>query len=542
MDNLGDILDAVAEVVAPDAPAFIHGDVTVPWNVASARMRAIAGSLSALGLSRGDKIAFYLRNGLEYGELTGACFLAGFVHVNVNYRYLPEEVLYILDNSDAAVVVFAAEFRGAIEAIRDRLGKVRRFVEVGPESEIANFASPYATLTEARAFKEASPRSPEDQVFVYTGGTTGLPKGVMYRHGDLGPYLLAVSGLFGASPPTTLSDVQAMIRARGGAGARYMPACPQMHGTGFFVTMWTMLTGGCVVTVDNANFDPHAVWRAAETHRVTNIAIVGDPFARPLLRALEEQPGRYDLSSLISIGSSGAMWSEEVKRGLLRAIPHISLNDVFASSETFGMGVSISSNGAAAATAKFVQGPNAILIDEEDRPIPPGSGLPGRVAVAGMQPIGYYKDPEKTARTFKTIAGKRYSIPGDYATQAADGSLILLGRGNHCINTAGEKVFPEEVEEALKNHPDVEDALVLGLPHEIWGQAVTAVVRLVPAAVADEANLREHARARLASYKSPKRVFISTRAFRAPNGKADYRAASEFARACIGAAIDGEGS
>lgn len=536
MLNFGDIIDAVADTVATGAPAFIHSGRTVLWPDAKRRMDSLAEELRRLGAKPGDKVAFYMRNGAEYGEMAGACFLGRFVHVNINYRYTAEEVLYIIDNSDATVLVYGSAFRAIVEAIRRRLTKVIVFVEVGGEAPMPVFANTYETLTSNPFVKRShTGRSPDDLVIAYTGGTTGLPKGVMYRQGDLAPYLLAASGLFGAAAPQSIADVVDMIRQRGGAGARYLPACPQMHASGFFVTMWTMLTGGCVVTVDNASFDAGAVWAAAAQAKATNIAIVGDAFARPLLQALAAAPGKYDLSHLVGIASSGAMWSAENKQGLLAHLPHVALADIFASSETMGMGASITTQGVAAKTASFILGLNAIVIDDDDRPLAPGCGVPGRLAVGGMQPAGYYKDPVKTAQTFKTIGGVRYSIPGDFALIEADGTLTLLGRGSHCINTAGEKVFPEEVEEALKSHASVEDALVIGVADATWGQAVTGVVKIAAGGTFDEAALRDHVRSRLAGYKTPKRVFTVDIDLRTPNGKADYRAATDAIRARVAA-------
>ncbi len=304
-----------------------------------------------------------------------------------------------------------------------------------------------------------------------------------------------------------------------------------MHGTGFVSAYIAMLSGGCVVTVENHHFDPHLVWSAVEKNKVQSVAIVGDPFARPLLAALEEAPGRYDLSSMLAMSSSGAMWTIENKRGLIQHIPQLIITDHFSSTEAMGMGNSIMTKDGEAQTAAFTLLEDAIVIDEHDKPIPPGSGNAGLVALGGPMCMGYYKDPEKTARTIRTIGNVRRSIPGDWARVEADGTITLLGRGNNCINTAGEKVFPEEVEETLKTHPTVEDALVLGVPDEKWGQAVTGVVKLADGALFDEASLREHVRAQLAGYKTPKRIIAATTVnLRAPNGKADYKAATEFAR------------
>ncbi|HEY0105177.1 MAG TPA: acyl-CoA synthetase [Rhizomicrobium sp.] len=535
--NFGDIVEAVGDAVPPDAPAFVHGERRIGWREAAARMNNIARNLHARGVRAGDKVAFYLRNGVAYGELTGACFLGRLTHVNVNYRYKPDEVRYIIDNSDAAVVCHARDFRDTVAQIHNRLGKVKSFIEVGP-GEAASFAVPYEALATAGSGERLGlARSPHDHVMVYTGGTTGLPKGVMYAHGDLAVTLLArifvATGVF----PDGIGAIVDFVRAAGANNVRYLPACPQMHGTGFFGTMSSLLTGGCIVTVDNASLDAHAIWRAVERHRVTNLAIVGDPFAKPLLRALDEAPGRHDVSSVVGIGSSGAMWSKEVKEGLLEHLPSgAALTDAFSSTEALGMGVSVAQKGVETRTAGFTMGPAALVIDDDDNPIEPGSGKTGRLAVGGVLPVGYYKDPEKTDRLFRTIAGRRFSVPGDYAVVEEDGRITLRGRGSNCINTAGEKVFPEEVEEALKTHPAVEDALVLGVPDEQWGSAVTGIVKLAPGAVFDEAALRAHARDRLAGYKTPKRVIVAAVPLRAPNGKADFKAAAAFARRELGIA------
>jgi fatty-acyl-CoA synthase len=538
--SFGDIVDAVSDVVVSDAPAFVHGARTINWGEATGRRNNLARALHKRGAVPGDKVAFYMRNGIEYGELTGACFVGRLTHVNVNYRYKPDEVRYILDNSDATVIVFAREFRDAVAQIHNQLPKIKAFIEVSDTPDVAPFAEQFEKLAATgNGARIEGKRSPDDLVMVYTGGTTGMPKGVMYAQGELAGPLLRLLTLLTPVPgevPQTPEEVAAIVRTMGGRGARYLPACPQMHGTGFFGTMTTIMTGGCVVTVDSASLDPQAIWSAVEENQVRSIAIVGDPFAKPLLRALDEEPGRYNLSSLMAINSSGAMWTQEVKAGLLNHIPHVTLTDNFASTEALGMGASVTTKDAVSQTAAFVLGENAIVLDENDEPLAPGSGMPGKLAVGGVLPLGYYKDPEKTAKTIKIINGKRYSIPGDYAIVEADGRLTVLGRGSNCINTAGEKVFPEEVEEALKTHPSVEDALVLGVPDEKWGQAVTGVVKLAPGMSFDEASLRAHVRETLAGYKTPKRILEAGVNLRAPNGKADYKSASQFARETLGIA------
>jgi 3-oxocholest-4-en-26-oate---CoA ligase len=532
--NYGDLLDAVAEAVPADAPVFIHGERRVAGGDGSRRMNNLARGLIARGARPGDKLAFYLRNGTEYTESMGAAFRARLTHVNINYRYKPEEVRYILDNSDATALIYGSEFRDCVAQIREALPLIKTFVEVSADGEVAPFAEAYEAIAEdGDGARLDIKRSPDDMLFIYTGGTTGMPKGVMWRHGDLCTLWRArVERTTGITLPDTIAGFAAAVKMTGG-GTRVMPVCPLMHGTGFISALTALITGGSVVTVAGTHFDPDAVWAAVERERAQSLSIVGDPFAKPLLRALDEQPGRYDLSSVMAMVSSGAMWSVEVKRGLIRHIPQISLNDSFASTEAMGMGASVMTKDGEQQTAAFALLENTIVIDEHDAPIAAGSGKAGLVALGGPLPLGYYKDPEKTARTFRTIGNVRYSIPGDFARIEADGTITLLGRGSNCINTAGEKVYPEEVEEALKTHPAVEDALVLGVPDETWGQAVTGVVRLANGMAFDEAALREHVRARLASYKTPKRILHAEVSLRAPNGKADYKGAREYALAAL---------
>jgi acyl-CoA synthetase (AMP-forming)/AMP-acid ligase II len=526
--NFGDILDAISPVIPPDAPAFIHGERTISWGEATKATNNLARGLIARGAAPGDKIAIYMRNRPEYLLALAAGFKARLTHVNVNYRYTPEEVWYIFDNSDAQAVVYSSEFRDAVAQIRPRLPRVQSWIEVSPDGKVAPFAEPFERLAEdGNGGPLDIRRSGDDQFFIYTGGTTGMPKGVIWTHNDLRELTLAAARKLGPVPET-LADLAAH-HAKLGPGGRTLPAPPLMHGTGLLTAMGAMLGGGSVVTLEGETFDAEELLRAIETHRPQSMAIVGDSFAKPMLNALDANPGKYDVSSIAMIVSSGVMWSMEVKRGLLEHMPQAMLSDGFSSSEALGMGASVMAKGAEVQTAKFVIGERCKVFDEDDNPVEPGSGVSGMVAIMGPNPLGYYKDEEKTARTFRTIDGVRYSIPGDWVTVEVDGSLTLLGRGNACINTAGEKVFPEEVEEALKRHPSVEDALVVGLPDDKWGQAVTGVVQLVDGHDLDEAGLRAHVRQSLAGYKTPKRIFVADRPLRAANGKADYPAAKAAA-------------
>jgi 3-oxocholest-4-en-26-oate---CoA ligase len=302
-----------------------------------------------------------------------------------------------------------------------------------------------------------------------------------------------------------------------------VPAAPLMHGTGLFTSLAALSVGATIVTLTNRHYDVVELLDTVEREKVNSIAWVGDPFARPLLQALDAEPDRWDISSLAVLISSGAMWSESNKRGLLRHHPNMILADQFASSEALGLGSAFSSGAATTGTAKFELGENARVVTDDGRDVAPGSGEVGRVALRGRMPLGYYKDPDKTAATFLTIDGDRYSVPGDYATVDADGTLVLLGRGSVCINTGGEKVFPEEVEEVLKLHPDVQDAVAVGVPDDRFGEAVTAVVEPAEGHTVDERAVIEHVKAHLAAYKAPKRVLTVESINRAPNGKVDYR-------------------
>ncbi|HEX4183003.1 MAG TPA: acyl-CoA synthetase [Caulobacteraceae bacterium] len=533
--NFGDILDAIEPVLPPDAPALIHGARTITWAQLSRRSNNLARALVEGGARPGDKVAFYMRNRPEYLETLSAAFKARLTHINVNYRYTADEVFYIFDNSDAQTVVYGVEFRDIIAQIQPRLTKVRTFIEITDGGHAAPFAIDYEALAEVG---DGSPlaieRSPDDMLFIYTGGTTGMPKGVMWTHGDMREITLQAARRMGPVPESP-AELAAAIR-QAGPGARLLPAPPLMHGTGLLTGMGAILAGGCVITLESPSFDAIELLEAVDKHKPQSLVIVGDSFAKPILNALNDAPGKYDVSSVAVIVSSGVMWSLEVKRGLLEHMPQAMLNDGFSSSEALGMGASVMTKAGEVQTAKFMIGERCRMFDENDQPVEAGSGTPGIVALGPPNPLGYYKDDEKTARTFRTIGGVRYSIPGDWCVVETDGSLTLLGRGNACINTAGEKVFPEEVEEALKTHPSVEDCLVIGLPDEKWGQSVTAVVRLAPNQALDEDLLRRHVRERLAGYKTPKRVLTGEVSLRAPNGKANYKAASEFARELLGVA------
>ena len=527
--NFGDIYDGLAGVVPPDQPALVHGDRVTRWGELTARTNNLARALLDDGARPDEKIALYLRNHPAYLEATVAGFKSRQVHVNVNYRYAAEEVRYILENSDATTVVFGREFSPIVRAIQPRLPGVRRWLVVddGSAEALPGFATVFDVLCETGSGEPLGlQRSPDDLFFIYTGGTTGMPKGVMWRQDALRRAM--INPALVERVPQDLADHLQIVR-EAGQGPICLPACPLMHGTGLLSGINALVNGGTVVTLPSAHFDADELWGAVDRRRANQLIIVGDAFAKPMLRALDEAAGRYDVSCVLSVISSGTMWSMEVKQGLLRHMPQATLLDSFGSSEAVGFGLSAMTADGAVQTAKFQLGDDVKVFTHEGREVSCGSGEVGIIGRCGAIPEGYYKDQAKTDATFRTIGGVRYSMPGDFCTVDADGTITLLGRGSQCINTAGEKVYPEEVEEALKQHPDVEDALVIGLADEKWGQAVTAVVELRAGAVLDEDGLRRHVRSQLAGYKSPKRVVAVDRMFRAPNGKADYKGAREYA-------------
>ncbi len=523
--NYGDMFDAVAKIVPPDQPALIHGAHVTTWGDFDRRSNNLAAALIAGGAKPGEKLAFYMRNHPAYIEGLVAGFKARQVHVNVNYRYVADEVHYIFENSDCTTVIFAREFAPMVEQIQPRLPLVRRWlmVEDGSTAAVPDFAESFEALA---ATGDGQPlgneRSPDDLFFIYTGGTTGMPKGVMWRQDSLRRALLNPALV--ERVPENIDDHIEIVQAAG-RGSISLPACPLMHGTGLFTAMSALVAGGTVVTLQSTGFDADEMWAAVDKHGVQQIIIVGDAFAKPMLRSLDQANGRYDVSSVASIVSSGIMWSMEVKQGLLKHMPQVTLLDSFGSSEAVGFGLSIMTADGEVETAKFQIGDNVKVFTPEGREIPPGSGEVGLIARGDPLPEGYFKDQAKTDSTFKTYGGLRYSIPGDFCTVEADGTITLLGRGSGCINTAGEKVFPEEVEEVLKLHPDIEDALVVGVPDDKWGQSVTGVIELRAGGAFDEAAIREHVRQHLAGYKTPKRLIAVPKMFRAPNGKSDYKAA-----------------
>jgi 3-oxocholest-4-en-26-oate---CoA ligase len=522
--NYADVWETVADV-QPDSIAVTQGARNLTWREFDRGADGIAQFLLDLGAVQQDKVAIYLYNSPEYLQTTFGTVKVGLVPVNTNYRYGDDELSYLWENADAIAVVFHGAFADRIEGILDRVPGVKGWLWVDDGSgPCPDWATPYEDAAKSAIERVSAPwgRSGDDLYMLYTGGTTGMPKGVMWRQDDLFARLIDSASRH-YPVDGGLEAVRAALEASPG-GTTLLPACPLMHGTGNFPSNTVLAEGGRVCLLESRRYDPVELLDTIEREHVNAVVWVGDPFARPLLAALDEQPGHWDLSSLVGIISSGAMWSEPVKEALLAHHPGMLLIDAFSSSEALGMGVSVSASGAAAKTASFTLGPDVKVLTDDGRPVQPGSDEVGVLALGGRNPLGYYKDEEKSDRTFKVIDGVRYSIPGDFAQVDADGTIHLLGRGSASINSGGEKIFPEEVEEALKTHPAVRDAVVVGVPHPTYGEQIVAVVELVPGASEPaEAELIEHVKERLASYKAPRRVRIVSTIGRAANGKVDYK-------------------
>ena len=535
--NFADLYEGIASRI-PDHPCQIQGDRIITWGQFDARTNALAADMLAAGLTHQSKVAEYLYNCPEYLETYIAAFKGGFVPANTNYRYGPEEVTYLFDNSDAEAVVFHAAFVPLVESIRGNLPKVKRWYCVADGTNaVPSWAQDYEAVV-SKGIKESvrGPwgRSEEDLMFLYTGGTTGMPKGVMWRQYDLFHVLgLGGNAVLGVPPAASIEEIIDRMEP-GVYGNVLLSACPLMHGTGQFSSLLAMNLGGCVVTLPNRTFDVGELLGEIERRRVQTLIIVGQAFAGPMLDSLIENPHRYDLSSLIMISSSGVMWSQENKQGLLQYIPQVILFDSFGSSEAVGMGGSVSAAGAASETAKFSLGPTCAVFTEDGRRVVPGSGERGLVAVGGNIPMGYYKDETKSAQTFRTFEGTRWSVPGDWAEILADGTLVLLGRGSVCINTGGEKVFPEEVEEVLKRHSSVRDAVAVGIPDTRFGETICGVVEAEAGATPTLSVLNEHVKSALAAYKAPRHIVVIDTIGRAPNGKVDYKRLKAYAMKELG--------
>ncbi|MGH9276213.1 MAG: acyl-CoA synthetase [Acidimicrobiales bacterium] len=523
--NFADLWEMAADACA-EREALVCGAARRTYAELEDRANRLANHLRERGVAPGDHVALYLENCPEYLEAMLACFKIRAVPINVNYRYVAGELRYLLDNSDAVGVLHGPKHADVVAEVLPDLPRDPWTLATGqPYEDALSTASPDRP--------PRGDRSGDDHYVIYTGGTTGLPKGVVWRQED------AFFGCFGGGDPLRFQGEvtsPAQLPDRITDSVVYFTLAPLMHAAAQWTSFMWFFAGGKVILIEGA-LDPEGVWSVVETERPSMLTVIGDAVAKPMLDAWDAHPDRWDISSLFGISNGGAPMSAGCKARVLDRFPHLLVIDGFGSSEAGIQGssrVSATEAPTAGGTVRFDQGTKPLLVlDDDDKPVEPGSGVAGRIVTGGPLPLGYHKDPEKTAATFLTIDGQRWLITGDLATVAEDGTLDLLGRGSTSINTGGEKVHPEEVEGILHSHPSVVDVLVVGVPDERWGSAVTAVIQAAPGTTLTLDDVTTHCKAHLAGYKVPKHLVLVDAVVRSPAGKADYRWALDTATSAL---------
>lgn len=529
--NLADLFELVVDNV-PDRPALVAGERRLSYAGLDERANRLAHVLSDAGVERGQHVGCYLYNGSEYIELMLACFKIGAVPVNINYRYVAAELVYLFNDADLVCVVHHQEFAPTIADVHDEVGGVHTFICVADESGAPDSglgSIDYETaLAGAGTSRITEGRSADDIYILYTGGTTGMPKGVMWRHEDIFFGALG-GGSYGGEPIATPEELAGNI---GENPIGMLTIAPLMHGAAQWGTFIGFFMGNTIVLSPQRRFDGAEIWQLICDENVVSISIVGDAMGRPLIESLAADPSRFDTSGVMVVGSGGAIWSEGVKAQFRELLPNAMLMDNYGSSETGSQGGSPSIDaGESDGAPRFKMDDNHTVLDDDLKPVEPGSGARGHVAKSGHIPLGYYGDPEKTAKTFVEIDGRRWVLQGDVATVEDDGTITLFGRGSICINSGGEKIFPEEVEAALKQHADVYDAVVVGVPDDRFGERVAGVVQVRGDSAADFDELQAFARTLVAGYKVPRQITFVDEIVRSPSGKADYRWAKDIASA-----------
>jgi 3-oxocholest-4-en-26-oate---CoA ligase len=527
--NLADLWERVADTV-PDHDAIVDGARRFTYAELDERANRLAHVLAARGIGAGDHVAVYLYNSVEYLETMLAAFKLRAVPINVNYRYVEDELRYLFTDCDARAVVFHAEFAPKLGAIRTSLPLLQTFVSVDDgcslppvgDDESLGAVEYEAALRDAPAGRGFEARSGDDLYVLYTGGTTGMPKGVMWRHEDVFFGAMGGGGGGGAAITKPEEIAERCLVPR----TRCVPACPFMHGTAHWMAFSTLFLGGTVIIPTDRTLVPVSLWELIAREQANFLVIVGDAFARPLLDALdadaEPSAAHLDLSCCRVILSGGAILSAALKEALVERLTGVLLVDGYGASETGGQGQSVTVAGGPIATApRFQVNAETSVLGDDLRTLP--AGVVGLLARRGHIPIGYYKDPEKTAATFPVVDGVRWSVPGDHAVIEDDGTITLLGRGSVSINTGGEKVYPEEVESALKSLDGVFDAVVVGVPDARFGERVIAVVSVRNGAAPTLPEIKAHLRGQLAGYKMPRAVVQVEQIVRSPSGKPDYR-------------------
>ena len=533
--NLADLFECVADAVG-GRDAVVCDGRRLAYRELDERSTRLAHGLAAMGVSVGEHVGLCMRNTIEHLESMLACYKLRAVPININWRYQALELAYLFNDADLVLVVHDDEFAPAVRTAAEDAPDLRRLLGAGGEE--------YRSLVESgSAARDLGPRSPDDRYVLYTGGTTGHPKGVVWRQEDI--FFAAIGGGNPGGPPITRPEqlgpnVAANTAQRVGpfltsgdpGPKRYATFSmgPLMHASGSWGALGTLLGGGVIVLDPEPHFDAGRVLGLVERERVCLLTLVGDSAGRPLVEAVEADPERWDLSCLRLLGSGGSILSADIKARLLEAFPSVlAILEGMGSSESPAQAVSVTTRAAAVApTLTFAAKAETIVVDEELRPLPAGRGLVGRLATRGRVPLAYYKDPQRSAATFVSIDGDSYALPGDRATIDADGTIHLVGRGSACINTGGEKVYPEEVEAVLLGHVDVRDVVVVGVPDEHYGAIVCAIVQ--PAGNAPTLkDLRHHCDGLLAGYKAPRKLVIVDAVRRTTVGKPDYTWARETA-------------
>ena len=531
--NIADLFEHAVDYY-PDRLAVACGDDELTYAQLEEQANRLAHHLAAHGVRAGDHVGMCTRNRAQAIVTMLAVYKLRAALINVNFRYTANEIRYVLENADVVALVHERMFADRVAEALAGAPSVQKTVVIEDESELPFTGTAYQeALKTSSPERDFEPRSNDDRYLLYTGGTTGQPKGVIWRHEDvwrtLGGGINFVTG-----EPLDSEYAQAESGKVTGGLTRICLA-PLIHGNAQWAALMALFAGDTVVLL--TQFDPVEVWRAVERRKANLIVLIGDAMARPMIEALKA--GSYDVSTLFAISSSAALFSPSVKNEYLEALPNVVITDAIGSSETGFMGIGMITKDSEQGVGgpRVSAGRDTIVIDDDDKPLPPGSPQTGRLARGGHIPLGYYKDPDKTARLFVEVDGRRYTVPGDFARHEADGTITLLGRGNTCVNTGGEKVFPEEVESALMSHPDVFDVLVIGVPDDRLGQRVAAVVEPREGAAPTFDELAKHVRAELAGYKVPRSIWLVDRVRRLATGKADYRWANEYAAAHAGAEL-----
>ena len=531
--NLADMYEAVADTV-PDNIALVSGDVRHTYADLDKRANRLAHYLQSQGIGQGDHVGLHLFNGHAFVEAILALFKIRAVGINVNYRFVGPEVRYMIENADLKGLITQRRFLPVINDASRGLAPLRPLVVIEDGADAVSdqpsieYETALAQGSEERGF---GPRSPDDLYIIYTGGTTGMPKGVMWRHDDL-----FFTGLQGGSPGGDPVESPAQLIEQVKEGwytVTMLPCAPFIHGAAQWTQWICHLTGGKLVLQHGPSFDAKRILSLISEEEISTISLVGDAMAIPLIDELKAAD--YDMANLVVIASAGAILSASVQAEIEGLLPDVMVINSFGTSESGDLGRAAGDEESHEGRPSFYMGEEVTVLDDSGNPIVPGSGEIGLVARSGRLPLGYYKDPEKTAERFKEFNGKRWVVPGDFATVEADGRITFLGRGSKCINSGGEKVFPEEVEEALKAHPDIIDALVVGVPDPRFGSKVAAVFNTREGKVLTLEQVQQHCREHVAGYKIPRQITITETVSRMPSGKPDYTWAEETAREQAGA-------